>query len=66
MLLRVLLGIEPCGDRLTVDPAMSERLGRVELLDIPGPWGRLDAFARGRVRLDDAGPAARPATAAGR
>jgi hypothetical protein len=26
-------------------------IGRIELLDIPGRWGRLDAFGRGRVEL---------------
>jgi hypothetical protein len=24
-------------------------IGHLELLDIPGRWGRLDAFGRGRV-----------------
>ncbi len=27
-------------------------IGRLELLDIPGRWGRLDAFGRGRVDVD--------------
>ena len=27
------------------------RIGHLELLDIPGRWGRLDAFGRGRVHL---------------
>jgi hypothetical protein len=25
------------------------RVGHLELLDIPGRWGRIDAFGRGRV-----------------
>jgi glycogen debranching enzyme len=51
LLLRVLLGLEPIGNRLLVDPALPKRLGRLELLDVPGTWGRADAFGRGR--LDD-------------
>jgi hypothetical protein len=27
-------------------------IGHLELLDIPGRWGRIDAFGRGRVQLD--------------
>jgi hypothetical protein len=34
---------------LLVDPALPKGMGGMELLDIPGRWGRLDAFARGRV-----------------
>jgi glycogen debranching enzyme len=53
LLLRTMLGLEPVGDRLLVDPAVPRALGRLELLDIPGRWGRADAFGRGRV---DVGP----------
>jgi glycogen debranching enzyme len=49
LLLRTMLGLEPVGDHLLVDPALPSRIGRIELLDIPGRWGRIDAFARGRV-----------------
>jgi glycogen debranching enzyme len=49
LLLRVLLGIEPIGDRLLVDPALPKKLGRLEVLDIPGRWGHADAFGRGRL-----------------
>ena len=45
--LRTLLGLEPIGDHLIVDPVMPIELGHVELLDIPGRWGRIDAFGRG-------------------
>jgi glycogen debranching enzyme len=51
LLLRTLLGLEPVGDRLLVDPAVPAALGQLELLDIPGRWGRVDAFGRGRVDL---------------
>lgn len=49
LLLRTMLGLEPVGDNLVVDPALARTIGRIELLDIPGRWGRIDAFGRGRV-----------------
>jgi glycogen debranching enzyme len=49
LFLRTMLGLEPTGDHLIVDPALPNGIGRLELLDIPGRWGRLDAFGRGRV-----------------
>jgi glycogen debranching enzyme len=49
LLLRTMLGLEPIGDHLVVDPALPTTIGRLELLDIPGRWGRIDAFGRGRV-----------------
>jgi glycogen debranching enzyme len=49
LLLRAILGLEPIGDNLLVDPAIPSPLGQLELLDIPGRWGRVDAFGRGRV-----------------
>ncbi|BFU43253.1 glycogen debranching N-terminal domain-containing protein [Krasilnikovia sp. MM14-A1004] len=51
LLLRTMLGLEPLGEHLVVDPALPEGVGRIELLDIPGRWGRLDAFGRGRVAM---------------
>jgi glycogen debranching enzyme len=52
LLLRTMLGLEPLGDHLVVDPALPEGIGHLELLDIPGRWGRIDAFGRGRVHVD--------------
>jgi hypothetical protein len=52
LLLRTMLGLEPAGDNLIVDPALPVGIGRLELLDIPGRWGRMDAFGRGRVDVD--------------
>jgi glycogen debranching enzyme len=49
LLLRTMLGLEPVGEHLVVDPALPRSIGRLELLDIPGRWGRIDAFGRGRV-----------------
>jgi glycogen debranching enzyme len=49
LLLRTMLGLEPLGENLVVDPALAKSVGRLELLDIPGRWGKIDAFGRGRV-----------------
>ncbi|MET8833398.1 glycogen debranching N-terminal domain-containing protein [Micromonospora sp. NPDC004540] len=48
LLLRVMLGLEPQGEHLIIDPAVPGGMGRVELLDIPGRWGRVDALGRSR------------------
>ncbi len=52
LLLRTMLGLEPTGDHLVVDPVLPASIGHLELLDIPGRWGRLDAFGRGRVNVE--------------
>jgi len=49
LLLRTMLGLEPQGEHLVVDPVLPQEIGHLELLDIPGRWGRIDAFGRGRV-----------------
>jgi hypothetical protein len=46
-----MLGLEPSGDYLVVDPALPRGIGRLELLDIPGRWGHIDAFGRGTVNV---------------
>jgi glycogen debranching enzyme len=51
LLLRTMLGLEPIGENLIIDPALPTGIGHLELLDIPGRWGRIDAFGRGRVDL---------------
>jgi glycogen debranching enzyme len=48
LLLRTMLGLEPHGEHLVVDPALPSSIGHLEVLDIPGRWGRIDAFGRGR------------------
>ena len=55
LLLRTMLGLEPIGDHLIVDPALPASIGHLELLDIPGRWGRIDAFGRGMVQVGSAG-----------
>jgi hypothetical protein len=44
-----MLGLEPVGENLVVDAALPKAIGQLELLDIPGRWGKVDAFGRGRV-----------------
>ncbi|MCW3840534.1 amylo-alpha-1,6-glucosidase, partial [Micromonospora yasonensis] len=44
LLVRTLLGLEPYEEDLVVAPALPERFGRIELLDIPGRWGHVDAI----------------------
>ncbi|MEU8072646.1 glycogen debranching N-terminal domain-containing protein [Micromonospora sp. NPDC049151] len=53
LLLRTMLGLEPHEGHLVVDPRLPVGMGRIEVLDIPGRWGRVDAFARGRLDLDE-------------
>jgi glycogen debranching enzyme len=55
LLLRTMLGLEPQGENLVVDAALPRAIGHLELLDIPGRWGRIDAFGRGRVNVEDEG-----------
>ncbi|MER7457857.1 glycogen debranching N-terminal domain-containing protein [Micromonospora sp. NPDC126480] len=50
MLLTAVLGLEPRGRNLLVNPAVPPGLGRIELLDIPGVWGRADAYGRDRAQ----------------
>jgi glycogen debranching enzyme len=52
LLLRTMLGLEPIGDHLVVDPALPGGIGHLELLDIPGRWGRIDAFGRERAEVE--------------
>jgi glycogen debranching enzyme len=48
LLLRTMLGLESNGTSLLIDPAVPEAIGEITLLDVPGPWGRMDAFGRAR------------------
>jgi glycogen debranching enzyme len=49
LLLRTMLGLDPVGDQLVVDPALPGGIGQLELLDIPGRWGLRDAYGRSRT-----------------
>jgi hypothetical protein len=46
-----MLGLEPHGEHLVVDPALPRSIGHLEVLDIPGRWGRIDAFGRGLLEV---------------
>jgi glycogen debranching enzyme len=50
LFLRTLLGLEPRGNELAVDPWLPRGIERIELRGIPGRWGRTDAVARPVVR----------------
>src|SRR5215472_5807729 len=49
LFLRSMLGLEPVSGKLLVDPAVPKQIQWLELLGIPGRWGRADAFARGLI-----------------
>jgi glycogen debranching enzyme len=53
LFMRTLLGLDSDGRHLIVDPAIPDPIGRLELLDIPGVWGRMDAFGRARGAMAD-------------
>ena len=48
LFVRALLGLDSDGKHLIIDPALVDPLGQLELLDIPGVWGHMDAFGRAR------------------
>jgi glycogen debranching enzyme len=48
LLLRTMLGMEPRGEHLVTRPAVPASMGRIELLHIPGRWGRAGALGRAR------------------
>jgi glycogen debranching enzyme len=52
LFLRTMLGLEPIEDHLLIDPALPRSIGHLELLDIPGRWGRVDAFGRGLIDVE--------------
>jgi cellobiose phosphorylase len=44
-MLRAVLGLEPAGDRLSVDPVLPEQISRLALRRVPGRWSRAEAVA---------------------
>ena len=54
LLLRTMLGLDAIGEHLVVDPALPAGIGMLALLDIPGRWGHVDAFGRGRIDIERA------------
>jgi glycogen debranching enzyme len=55
LLIRTLLGLEPVGNQLMVDPAVPKSIERLELLNIPGRWARTDAMGRGHLDITPSG-----------
>jgi glycogen debranching enzyme len=53
LLLRTMLGMEPQGDYLVTEPALPASLDEIQLLDIPGRWGKADAFGRRTRSIDE-------------
>ena len=51
LFIRTLLGLEPVDDHLIVDPVVPVEVGQLELLDVPGRWGRIDAFGRALIEI---------------
>lgn len=49
LLIRTLLGLEAKDKQLIIDPALPKEIELLELLDVPGAWGRRDAFGRARL-----------------
>lgn len=49
LLLRALLGLDSDGTHLIIQPALPVEIAQLALLDIPGCWGKMDAFGRGRI-----------------
>jgi len=43
--MRILLGMEPKENLLTVDPFLPDWIGALSLLNVPGPWGRIDVVS---------------------
>jgi glycogen debranching enzyme len=48
LLVRTMLGLDSDGSHLIIDPAVPRGIERLEVLDIPGCWGKMDAFGRAR------------------
>ncbi|HEX6968451.1 MAG TPA: glycogen debranching N-terminal domain-containing protein [Micromonosporaceae bacterium] len=53
LLIRTMLGLEPFGPHLALRPALPAGIGRLEVLNIPGRWGKRDAFARGLLSYEE-------------
>jgi glycogen debranching enzyme len=45
LMLRAVLGLEPAGERLTVDPLLPDSIERLALHGVAGRWTRADAVA---------------------
>jgi glycogen debranching enzyme len=66
LLLRTLLGLEPIGNQLLVDPGVPRSIERLELFEIPGRWGQVDALGRGHLDIASVSGRSLPSEAAAR
>jgi glycogen debranching enzyme len=60
LFLRTMLGLEPRGNRLMVDAALPPMIEWLELRDLPGRWGIVDAVGRRATRTSEATRSERP------
>ncbi|HEY7269495.1 MAG TPA: SCP2 sterol-binding domain-containing protein, partial [Dehalococcoidia bacterium] len=51
LMMRVILGLQPQGAQLEVDPHLPAAIGQLEVVGIPGRWGRTDASADAATSL---------------
>jgi glycogen debranching enzyme len=56
LFLRIMLGLEPTANGLTVRPHLPAEVNRLLLRGVPGRWGRADAVAVRERRKTDLGP----------
>jgi hypothetical protein len=56
LLLRVMLGLEPTTNGLTVRPHLPAEVSRLLVHGLPGRWGMADAVAVKERRHTDVGP----------
>jgi glycogen debranching enzyme len=49
LLLRAMLGLEPIENHLIVNPHLPEFIGWLKLFNIPGRWGKMDVYGRGKL-----------------
>jgi putative sterol carrier protein len=51
LLLRAMLGLEPQGAQLSVNPVLPDAIGQLEIAGVPGRWGRVDVSADAATSL---------------
>jgi glycogen debranching enzyme/putative sterol carrier protein len=51
LLLRAVLGLEPQGSQLNIDPYLPPAIGQLDVTGIPGRWGRIDVNADAATSL---------------
>jgi glycogen debranching enzyme len=52
LLIRAMLGLEAKDGDLVANPAVPDEIGRLELLDVAGAWGKRDVFGRSRLQTE--------------